>query len=194
MACTDPGTRSPGRLVLHYQLGTSGQRHTIGWHFIAGVDITNIALLQIEADRLAGLLGPCVPNTIVLTDWSIQRPDGSTYYTAPLAVAVTGTHSVPGNMQQWHSTTVAFVGTGNQAGPGICNGKIIARLHTYGALNFPPGSKTFDCNSDGPYRHFITDGLNASTYLPADFYGGQGDIIMSAPVQWNSATQKRDGS
>jgi len=158
---------------------------TIGWHLIAGTDLTNVSLLAAEAQRLANLLGPCVTPIAVFTDFKITLPDGSVYYQAPLATQVTGTHSVANGMQQWFSTTVAFIGVGNQPLPGTCHGRLVSRLHNFGALLYPPGSKFFAAGSDAAYNAFITNGLNASTYLPADFYGQQGEIKKSMPVQWN---------
>lgn len=194
MACTPPATRSPGRLVLKYSAQSGQVRHTIGWHLITGVDLTNIGLLQAEAQRLAGLLAPCCTAAVQIDDWAIQLPDGSTYYTAPLPSAHPGTHATATGMQNWASMTVAFEGVGNPTAPGVCNGKVISRLHCYGAVDFRPFDKFFVAATDAAYTAFITTGLNASTYLPADYYGQQADILLLCPIQWNAHTQRTVGS
>lgn len=194
MACTVPITSSPGRLLIHYQNTLNSTSHSIGWHFIYGVDLTGISFLQIEADRLATLLKACMNAGFFLDTWSIVLPNGTVYYTAPLTTPGAGTHAVNGNMQEWYSTTVAFIGLGDAPIPGGCKGRITSRLHCGGALNFPPGLRKFDANTDTPLKTFINAGLNASTYLPADFYGQQGNIGILCPVQWNAHTQRREGS
>jgi hypothetical protein len=194
MACSPPPTGSPGRLVLHYAAQSGQVRHTIGWHFITGVDLTDIVHLQAEADRLAGLLAACCTAAVTFVDWSIQLPNGSTFYAAPLPSAHVGTHATATGMQNWASMTVAFEGTGNPSAPGICTGKSVSRVHCYGAVNFRPFDKFFTAAADAAYAAFITSGLNASTYLPADAYGQQADILLLCPIQWNAHTQRTVGS
>jgi len=194
MSCTDPGTTTPGSLVLYYSNTGLGINASVSWNLIAGTDLNDVTNLEAEAQRLADLLGPCMIATVHITDWAIKVHGSGVYYGAPLPTPVVGAHAVNGNMQAWVSTTVAFVGTGNQSAAGVCHGKSISRIHTFGALDFIPRSKFYDASNDAAYLSFVRNGLNASTYLPADAFGQQAEIKLALPVQWNAAYQRRLGS
>lgn len=194
MPCTDPGTRSPGKLVLYYTLAPAGGEHSTGFNFITSVNINVVGPLQVEADRLAVLVRGCCTNKVTLTDWGIIQPGGHVFYRAPLTTgAGVGTHALGGVADYWYSQTIAFTGVGLAGAAGICNGRIIFRVHIQGALSFAPGEKTFNGATDAGINAFI-NGVNASTYLPADFFGQQGDINKICPVQWNAHTQRKEGA
>lgn len=180
--------------MLVYIHTGSGNRHFIGWNLIAGVDITGTSFLRTEAHRLGDLLVTCMSTVSRITDWEIQDRAGSTFYTEAYGSGGIGTHTINSQMQPWYSTTVAFSGVATPPSPGVCHGHVISRLHTYGALNFTPGMKIYDATTDADYLGFINGGLNASTYLPADKYGQQANILQSMPVQWNAYTQESEGS
>lgn len=194
MPCLPPATVSPGTLYLVYRATGPLSRLTIGWNLIYGTDLTDIPNLRIEANRLANYIYRCVPPIATFVNWGIRVHGGGVYYEEPLTASLTGTHAVASSMQEYYSTTVAFVGHGLAPLPGGCAGRIISRLHTFGALPFPPGSKSYNAASDAVYQSFITNGLNASTYLAADYYGQQGEVGLIMPVQWNAAIQRRYGS
>jgi hypothetical protein len=194
LSCNVPITTSPGKLHLLYSSTTTPTFHSIGWNFIAGTNLTDITNLTIEAQRLADLMGPTLVTICSIVQFKITLPDGSTWYEAPLPTAVNGSHNAAGTMQNWHSTTLALVGHAQPNAPGDCAGESISRLHVYSAYNFPPGMKRFDATTDPDLLDFILNGLNASTYLPADRYGQQVNILPSCPVQWNAADQRRVGS
>lgn len=194
MPCLPPATLSPGSLYLVYRSVGPLSRLTIGWNLIFGTDLADIPNLRTEANRLAGYIYKCVPPIATFVNWGIKVHGGGTYYEEPLITALVGTHAVSTDMQEYYSTTVAFVGHGLAPAPGGCAGRIISRLHTFGALNFAPGTRSFDASGNTPYLDFIVRGLNASTYLPSDYYGQQGDIGLIMPVQFNAAIQRRWGS
>jgi hypothetical protein len=194
MPCTPPITRSPGKLELLYAKTGGLIRHSIGWHFIIGVDLSNIALLEAEAQRLAGYMAECLETDMTVADWRIKLPDGSTYYSAPLPAARVGARTTQANMQNYLSTTLCFRGRGNPPLPGVCTGQVSSRLFVGGGFIFSPGSKVFNALSVGATDDFVQLGLNASTYLPADFYGHQADISLLLPIQWNASAQRRLGS
>lgn len=194
MSCTVPITNSPGKLHLLYNSTTSLVPHSIGWNFIASVNLTDITSLTAEAQRLADLLGPVLPTICSIVAFKLTLPDGSTWYEAPLPTQVNGTHNSAGTMQHWKSTTLAFVGHAQPNAPGECAGETISRLHVYGAYNFAPGVKFFDATLDADLDDWIQSGLNASLYVPADRYGQQANILTNCPCQWNAATQRREGS
>lgn len=194
MSCIVPTTTSPGTLDFLYVATTSLAAKRIGWKFIAGVDITNHALIDAEAQRLALLLTDCLPSFARLVGWEVILPGGGVYDTGGFGGLGPGTHNLSGVMQSWHSTTVAFVGHAHPLSPGYCAGRTVTRLHTWSCLDFVPGGHFFDANLDAPFLAFVNAGLNASTYLPADRYGQQADISISLPVQWNARTQRREGS
>lgn len=194
MSCIVPITTSPGRLDLLYQDVSATHIHRLGWNFIAGVDITNHANVDTEAQRLGALLTDCLPSFARLLQWEIILPGGGVYDTGALSGLGPGTHAQNTQMQNWNSTTVAFVGHAHPLLPGYCAGRTVTRLHTWSCLNFVPGSQFFVATGDAPFLAFITAGLNASTYLPADKYGQQADIQPNMPVQWNAHTQKKEGS
>jgi hypothetical protein len=180
--------------MFHYTNTHNGTSHTIGWHFIASVDISDVALLQLEADRMVDYLKRATTPATHWDTWSIVLPNGTVYYTANLTTPGNGTHSTNPNMQDWYSTTIALIGLGDAVVPNGCKGRIVARLHTQGALNFTPGLQKFNSSTDSTIDDLITLGLNASTIIPADFYGQQGDIHPLCPVQWNAHTQRKEGS
>jgi hypothetical protein len=180
--------------VLIYIHTGSGIRHSIGWNLIAGVDITGTSFLRTEAHRLGDLLADCMATVSRITDWEIQDANGSPFYTEAYGAGGVGNHVINSNMQPWYSTTVAMEGVATPPAPGVCHGHVICRLHTYGALDFPPGMQFFDSSIDAAYATFIDAGLNASTYVPADKYGQQANIQALMPVQWNAATQGSEGS
>lgn len=194
MACTQPTTRSPGKLELLYAKTGGLVRHSIGWHFILGVDLSNIALLEAEAARLATLLAPVLMTDMTIADWRIKLPDGSTYYAAPLPAAQVGTRTAQLGMQNYLSTTLCFRGRGNPPSPGICVGQVSSRAFIGGGWAIPPAAKSISALSSGVLTDWVDNGLNASTYLPADFYGHQADISYILPVQWNASAQRRLGS
>lgn len=194
MSCTPPITTSPGSLVLRYLRTGTGNRHDIGWRLIAGVDITAISFLRTEAHRLGDLLVDCMSIGSRITDWEVKDATGSVFYTEGYGAGGQGTAATNGQMQPWYSTTVCFTGVATPPAPGVCHGHSISRLHTYGVLDFPPGLKVLDASGAPAYLAFITTGLNASTYLPADRYGQQAVIEQSMPVQWNAYTQGSEGS
>jgi hypothetical protein len=195
MACTPPLTRSPGSLVLHYQNLDNSTFHTIGWHFITGVDLNNVAVLQVEADRIAGFAKAVLTSRRAMASWSIRLPNGATFYSANLTTgAGPGTHATTGGMLNWYSTTLAFEGHGQAPSAGTCSGRIISRLHLGGAILFPIGGKYFDATADATVKAFVDSAMNLSTYLPADYYGQQGNITYQCPMQWNAHTQRKEGS
>jgi hypothetical protein len=193
MACTEPITTSPGRLILYYIKGGIGERFSTSFKFISGVVLTDIADIRTEAERIAGLMAVCLPVDTAVTDWAIGIGGTGIFYAEAFGAPFVGSHTIHGQMQAWLSTTVALVGTGNQSAPGICHGNITARMHTFGTINFAPGTRFYNSADDSAYSHLVS-GLNASTYLPADGYGQQGDIRTILAVQWNAATQDRLGS
>jgi len=194
LACTDPATRSPGSLFITYLDLNSTEVHSISWHFLAPVVISNLTALRAEANRLHPYITAMQTNVFQCVDWGIRTPTGHVFHQEPLLTAAPGTHSVASGMQNWRSTTVAFVGRGTAAGAGGCTGRSISRLYIGGALNFRPGDRNKDAAGDAPFGDFVALGLNASTFLPADFYGQSALISDTMPCQWNASTQKRYGS
>lgn len=190
MSCIDPGTRSPGRLVLVYVDNAFSIRHSMGWHFIAGAVITDIVNIRIEANRLAVLAGKCVTSDYTFVDWEIRTPDGNLFYTEPLSPIQVGSHGQATGALRWRSQTLDFEGHGQPGVPGGCHGRISFKMFIGGALLYGVGQKTFAISGDAQMDAFRVTGLNASTWVPADYFGQQGDILPTANVQYNAHAQK----
>lgn len=194
MACTDPTIRSPGSLGLEYVQVSSGNIHRISWRLNAGIDITNIVDLETEAERLADTMTGALTSDFHITGFFVKLADGSLFVEAPFASAYIGDATGSSSMQEWESTTIAFTGSGIPIAPGACHGNSISRLFTGDTYNFPPGSKRYDATTHAGLLNFITGGINASPYIPADFYGQPVYIGTTCPVQWNAQVQGKHGS
>jgi len=192
-SCTLPITTSPGKLVLMYSQITRGHDHRISWHFIAGVNLTDIPDLRTEAERLADMLADALTAAFRVTGWAIATPSGSIFYEEPFPAPIPGTLAPAAGVADWASTTIAFVGTGLAPAPGVCHGRSISRLFTGASYPMTPGTKTYSAGGTATLQTFIVNGLNASTYVPADVYGQQADILTVCPIQWNAAAQRKWG-
>lgn len=193
MACTDPGSRSPGHLVWFYTLGAALRAASISLGLNNTVDISNVAVLQVEADRIAALFKACTTNKVTQVDWGIKLPSGHVYYRAPLTTgAGVGTHGLV-SADYYYSQMVALVGHGIPLTAGGCAGPITARLHIAGALAFTAGQIIFPAATDAAFLALV-NGINASTFVAADFYGRGGNITRNLPVQFNAHTQKKWGT
>jgi len=193
-SCTLPLTTSPGRLALRYIHITQGLSHRIGWSFIAGVSLTDVSDLRVEAERLADLLADCLTANFRFTGWEIQTPGGHTYYTEAFAAPIIGTLTRPTGATDYRSPTICFSGVGLAPAPGVCHGHSISRVFVGDSYLFAPGQKVMTFNLHPELEAFVVGGLNASTYLPADGYGQQADISGEMPVQFNAAVQRKAGT
>jgi hypothetical protein len=192
MSCIVPGTTSPGKLFIEYTDATTGYKHRIAWRFITGVDLTNVSLLRTEVVRLKNLMIPCVTSNLLFSLWGITLPNGTTYYTEPFSPVVPGTHAQLASFG-FKSMTVRIEGTAHPPSPGVCFGRTNCVVFHQGALSYRAGDKTHDLTLDAAYSAFVT-GINASTYLPADMFGQQADMLFVAPVQFNAHAQKVVGT
>lgn len=189
--CTPPTTHSPGFLFVRYTHNLL-VTHTARWAFIVGVDITDTVNLRIEANRLAAAMADALTNHFEVTDWGILDQFGDHYYEEPFASAYTGTKGAAAGAEDYYSKTITLTGRGNATSPGVCSGQTRSVLFVGNTYQFAPFEKRFISTSDVDYNGYRL-AINASTYLPADEYGQQVDFRVSAPVQFNAHTQKRNG-
>lgn len=192
--CTLPITTSPGKLALRYIQLTTGISHKISWHFIAGVNLTDVSDLRTEAERLADLMADALTASFRVMGWEIQDPSGSPYYDESFPTPIVGTLSPAAGAADWCSPTICFTGVGQAPAPGTCHGHSISRLFTGDSYLFLPGDKTLNAGAHAPLLAFIQTGLNTSTYLPADVFGQQANILTACPCQFNAAVQRKYGT
>jgi hypothetical protein len=192
-SCTLPITTSPGKLVIMYSQITKGHEHRISWHFIHGVNLTDIPDLRTEAERLADLMGEALTAAFRVTGWAVATPDGSIFYEEPFPAPIPGTLPPAAGTADYASTTIAFVGVGLAPAPGVCHGRSISRLFMGASYPMTPGTKNYLATGTAELQAFIVTGLNASTYVPADVYGQQADILSVCPIQFNAAAQRKWG-
>lgn len=193
MACADPGTRSPGHLVLVYNDLTNGEIHKCSSRFLVGIDLGNTAVLQAEADAWAGNVQHCIINNLQLTEWQAKNAAGVVVNGGPLTGApLVGTHGINVNAQKWLSQTVDFEGKGRSVPP-FCHGPSRFRIFIQGALIFTRGMKYFSAATDASYLG-LKNFMNASTVIGADYYGQKANFVDNLPVQFNASAQRRVGT
>ncbi|HKH21941.1 MAG TPA: hypothetical protein VKB53_13930 [Gammaproteobacteria bacterium] len=167
--------------------------HTISFGLNRTVDITDIANLGAEAQAIADLLRAIMYVNFTITDWGIKEPNGSTYYSAPLATPRAGTHTAATGAQDLFSTTVTLTGKGDAIAPGVCTGQFRSVIYVGAAYEHARGTKKITVAGDLQLGLLVAR-LNASVYVGADFYGQTGQYRGLATVQYNAHTQKHAGS
>lgn len=111
MPLTDPGTRSPGRLVLGYQ--TSGIEHLAGAWLATGLDLdANVDNLRGDASSFGNALMDSCPNTSDAHTWYIVDPDGVTLFSENFAEIIIGTRVPTGTSFTSQSTEITVTGKG----------------------------------------------------------------------------------
>lgn len=188
-ACIPPTTRSPGHLVWFYLY--QGKKHSFSMRLIDGVDIYTAGPLVAEAARIAADWAFAFTNLFVCDQMAIRDEGGRIVYAASIG-PFTGVQTPPVGAQAWRSHTMQFVGRGNVNVPGECAGPEHTQFLVGNTINFAAGQQYLDTSAE-PDIDNLRGSFNASLYGPADFYGQQVDYHGLAPIQSNSAYEKKFG-
>ncbi len=186
----DPGTRSPGALVLFYN--DRGHEHSCSVALVAGVDINGVAALRADAVALAPLVAALFPSNRSITGWGIKpRPSGSTYREA-FAEPIVGSHGTDSGTTDFFSYTWTLMGRSAGTGVGAARGTTRMVLHVGNIHVIGAGDLIYVGATDAALDALVA-GLAASTRYFADFYGQKADFTGRVTVQFNAHTQKTLG-
>ena len=184
---TDPGTRSPGSLVLFYN--DRGHEHTCSVALVDGVDINGVAALRADATALADVVAGVLPSNREITGWGIKpKPTGSTYREA-FSEVIPGTHGTDSGTTDFFSYTWSVMGRSAGTGVGAARGSTRMVLHVGNIHVISAGDLIYTGASDGALIALV-DNLGASTRYFADFYGQKADFTGRITVQFNAHTQR----
>jgi len=186
---TDPGTRSPGRLVLLYN--TFAHNHQAGAHFVTGTDLTAISAIRTEANAFAAAFKQVLSPDTNITGWRIVMPDGTTGYEELFSPAIPGTHSASGTGYVSYSVTLSGLGVPTTVGGARGKTRVVA--FTWNA--FPPGGgvKQYAVSGDTGLTA-LSNYLHSSLKVWADFYGQHAEPHSWATVQFNAHVQRTSGN
>jgi hypothetical protein len=111
MPLTDPGTRSPGRLVISYQVGTI--EHLSGAWIIASLDLdASLSDLRGDASSMASAIMDSCPNTADAHTWSLVDPAGVTLFSENFADLIPGTRTPAEGSFTAQSAMITVTGKG----------------------------------------------------------------------------------
>lgn len=186
----DPGTRSPGSLVLFYN--DRGNEHSCSVALVAGVDIDGVAALRADAVALAPLVAALLPSNRSITGWGIKpRPSGSTYreaFSSPFG----GTHGTDSGTTDFFSYTWSIMGRSAGTGVGAARGATRMVLHVGNIHVIGAGDLIYTGAADTALNALVAD-FAASTRYFADYYGQKADFTGRVTVQFNAHTQRTLG-
>lgn len=190
MPLPDPGTRSPGRLIVRYQ--SPGITHEAGVWFKQPNDFGDIATIRSEAiDFATALMSIC--NTLVTAiSWRIVDPSGAELYTEPLSPTISGVVALDAN--RFISQSCSVSATGKAVPPTI--GTAFGRTATfvfpgYFRITDWDDTKLYPGNAD--YVSDLRDFLDGSLIVGADFFGQGAEYAEEYNLQINAHFQKRFG-
>jgi hypothetical protein len=186
----DPGTRSPGHLVIYYN--DRGLDHSCSVAFVDGVDIQAVSAVRADAVALAAALQPCFPPDRTITGWGIRPAGGGSTYREAFTPALSGTGTNTAGAPNWYSFTITLMGRAAGTGVGAARGS--TRIVLFTGNNHPgiPGSTEL-VGAMPPDIQGVIDHLASSTRLFADSYGQKADFTGNATVQFNAHTQRVRG-
>lgn len=184
---TDPGTRSPGSLVLFYN--DRGYEHTCSVALVAGVDIDGVAALRSDATTLAPLVAALLPSNREIVGWGIRpKPSGSSYREA-FSSPIPGTHGTDSGTTDFFSYTWTINGRAAGTGVGAARGTTRMVLHVGNIHVVGAGDLIYTGATDAALDALVAQ-FAASTRYFADFYGQKADFTGRVTVQFNAHTQR----
>lgn len=128
MPLTDPGTRSPGRLVIGYQ--SAGLEHLAGAWIIAGLDLdASLSDLRGDATTFAGAIMDSCPNTAYAHTWYIVNASGVTLFSENFPEVIPGVR-VPGE-GSFTSQSTMITATGKGTPPEITSALGVTRTSVF---------------------------------------------------------------
>src|SRR3569832_1479757 len=192
MPLVDPGTRSPGKLVLEYT--SDGVEHTTGLHAVSDVDLNDIATIRTDAEQFAGTIKLILHFMATITGWKVTDPGGATLYAAAFSPPVAGIHPDGSDAGHWRSATLTILGKGAAIGVGSASGRTSLRIYTSAAYGLPKGAKYLPLPNDATLNNVLDWLATGTLRWFADFYGQHADPTGRKTVQYNAHTQRIHGS
>lgn len=190
MAQADPGTRSPGRLVIAYQ--TLGLEHLSAAWLVEGVDIdASIDQLRDDASAFANALMDSCPNTSFAHSWSIVDPDGVQLVSENFSSPIAGTRSASDTLAA-HSVQYTVTGKGESGSVALKSG--ITRTSIFAGL-FPTSGmfgKDFLIATDGILWDLVSF-LRDNDRIGADKFGQKATYSSRGLIQINAYWQREFG-
>ena len=190
MALTDPGTRSPGRMVIEYQ--TLGIEHLASAWLLEGVNIdASIDDLRGVAISFASALMDSCPNTSFAHTWNIVDPDGVNLFAENYDTSISGTHTSDGAITS-QSVQVTVTGKGTPPTIGVAKGFTRTSIFT-GLFNTTYElSKDFIIVADETCWDLVQL-LRDNLFIGADKFGQKATYASRELVQINGHWQRNYG-
>jgi len=190
MPLPDPGTRSPGKLVIYYT--AQGVEHQASAWFKESEDFSDIAAIRVEAEAFAEALMDMSANSSAAHDWAILAPDGVTMYTEPFGSAITGAHAIGTGDVATQSFSLSAIGKGVPPTIGLGFGN--TRTFIYPGYYRPGdwGNALVTPITTG-YVAALRNYLDSSLKVGADFYGQGAEYGVNYNAQVNAHHQKEFG-
>lgn len=111
MPLTDPGTRSPGRLVIGY--ASAGLEHLAGAWITTGLDLdASVDTLRGDASSFASALMDSCPNTSYAHTWYIIDPSGITLFSENFPEVIPGVRTAGDGSFTSQSAMITATGKG----------------------------------------------------------------------------------
>lgn len=190
MAQTDPGTRSPGRMVIGYQ--TTGIEHLAGAWLVAGVDIdVQLEALRTDAIDFATALMDSCPNTSFAHTWYIVDQDGVQLVSENFENAIAGTRSTSDTMAS-NAMQLSVTGKGESGSVLVKSG--ITRTSVFvGMIPLAGfGGKDFVIPADGLLWDLLT-WIREADRVGADKFGQKASYSSRGLIQVNAYWQRDFG-
>lgn len=190
MPVTDPGTRSPGKIVLLYNNGLND--HLIGANFVGEVFPSDISDIRTEAEAFAAVVAHLLLPSGFVNAWRVTDPVGGNLYEESFDPPVEGTTTPDPDLLISQSFSLTSTGKGQAPSFGVKKGNTRTVLFPgyYNPANW--GETYIDASSDN-YDDAIVDFLGDSTLIGADFYGQKATYKQLYLVQVNAHWQKNYG-
>lgn len=190
MTLPDPGTRSPGKLVIRYREGP--REHSAGVWFKDPNDFSAISAIRGEAIALANALMDYSLTTSNAYAWEIRDPDGQQLYTEPFDPVISGVLSIDSEHIGSQSTSISTIGRG----VGVTVGVAFGRTRTFvfpGWINVNSMNNPTLAVGGAGYDSGLRDFMDNSLIVGADFYGQGAEYNLEYNVQVNAHHQKKYG-
>lgn len=186
---TDPGTRSPGKLILWYL--AFGNEHRVSVNYIAGTDIEDITACRADATDFANALKVCMESNRSITAWGIQPAGDPVGYREAFTTPIAGTHAASG--AGYNSWELTLSGNGVSLGVGSATGKTHVSWFPGAVLSNSGGTKQFAVSGDAGLTA-LSAWLHTNLRCFADYYGQHAEPKSYATCQFNAHVQKKLGS
>lgn len=190
MPLPDPGTRSPGKLVVFYVAG--GIEHQASAWFKQPNDFGDISIIRTEAEDFSSALMDMSLTTSQAHDWAIVDPSGVRLYAEPFAIPLSGQVAADVGIQPSESVSLSSIGKGVPPTIGLAYGN--TRTFLYPGYYRPADwDNPILIPGDGGYLPDLRDFLDNSLIVGADFFGQGAEFGLNYNVQVNAHYQKTRG-